>query len=123
MIQREHSNYTDAALLPFDFRKLERVPESQLAPLRGIHQSFIRSLSSSLSVYLRSYVSGDLTGVEQQKYSDLLAPLASPVCIAYLKMRPEGHCCALILDQELLSRFWISFWAAMERPRPYPLAK
>jgi flagellar motor switch protein FliM len=104
MIQPEHSSHTDTPLLAFDFRKLERVPESQMAPLRGIHQSFIRSLSSSLSVYLRSYVSGELTGVEQQKYSDLLAPLVSPVCIAYLKMRPGGHCCALIIGQELLTQ-------------------
>jgi flagellar motor switch protein FliM len=77
---------------PFDFRRLDRIPKSQLSVIHFLHEAFVRTLISSLSVYLRSFVSGSLVSVEQQPFADFVDALQSPTCIVYLTMQPyEGH--------------------------------
>lgn len=76
----------------FDFRRLDRIPKSQVGAIHHLHETFCRTLSSSLSMYLRSFVSGNLISVEQLPYSDFAEALPSPTCLAYLGMQPyEGH--------------------------------
>jgi flagellar motor switch protein FliM len=78
--------------VPFDFRRSDRIPKSQLSAIHFLHEAFVRTLTSSLSVYLRSYVSGNLISVEQLPYADFADSLPSPTCIVYLSMHPyEGH--------------------------------
>jgi flagellar motor switch protein FliM len=100
--QQEIDNCFDAAAgtrsvveggpAPFDFRRLDRIPKSQVTAIHYLHETFIRSLSSSLTVYLRSFVSGSLISVEQLPYSDFAETLPIPTCLAYLKMDPyEGN--------------------------------
>jgi flagellar motor switch protein FliM len=82
----------DAGAAPFDFRRLDRIPKSQVSAIHFLHEAFVRSLSSSLTVYLRSFVSGSLISVEQLPYSDFAEALPTPTCMVYLKMDPyEGH--------------------------------
>jgi flagellar motor switch protein FliM len=82
----------DAGAVPFDFRRLDRIPKSQVSAIHFLHEAFVRSISSSLTVYLRSFVSGSLISVEQLPYSDFAESLASPTCLVYLSMDPyEGH--------------------------------
>jgi len=82
----------EAAAAPFDFRRLDRIPKSQVAAIHFLHESFVRTLSSSLAVYLRSFVSGSLISVEQLPYSDFADSLPTPTCMVYLRMDPyEGH--------------------------------
>ena len=82
----------DAGAAPFDFRRLDRIPKSQVSAIHFLHEAFVRSLSSSLTVYLRSYVSGSLISVEQLPYSDFAEALPTPTCMVYLRMDPyEGH--------------------------------
>ena len=77
---------------PFDFRRLDRIPKSQLNAVHFLHEAFVRTLTSSLSVYLRSYVSGNLISVEQLPFADFVDGLQSPTCIVYLTMQPyEGQ--------------------------------
>lgn len=84
-------NSADPAV-PFDFRRSDRIPKSQLSAIHFLHEAFVRTLTSSLSVYLRSYVSGNLISVEQLPYADFADSLPSPTCIVYLSMQPyEGH--------------------------------
>ena len=78
--------------MPFDFRRLDRIPKSQVSAIHHLHETFARALSSSLSAYLRSVVSGSLISVEQLPYCDFAEALASPTCMVYLGMLPyEGH--------------------------------
>ncbi len=87
----------------FDFRRLDRVPNSQLGALRFLHEDFVRNLSASLSVYLRSYVSGTLVGIKQLQYAEFADSLPAPTCMVYYAMRPyEGHCVAEV-NQSLLA--------------------
>ncbi len=80
------------AAVPFDFRRLDRIPKSQIGAIHHLHETFVRTLSSSLSAYLRSFVSGSLISVEQLPYTDFAEALTSPTCMAYFGMQPyEGH--------------------------------
>jgi flagellar motor switch protein FliM len=82
----------EASAPPFDFRRLDRIPKSQVSAIHFLHEAFVRSLSSSLTVYLRSFVSGSLISVEQLPYSDFAEALPAPTCMVYLRMDPyEGH--------------------------------
>jgi len=87
----EHSA-AEMEVAPFDFRHLDRIPKSQLGVIHFLHEAFVRTLTSSLSVYLRSYVSGSLVTVEQLPFGDFVDALPSPTCIVYLTMQPyEGN--------------------------------
>jgi flagellar motor switch protein FliM len=75
----------------YDFRRSDRIPNEQIRALRVIHDTFARSLASSLSAYLRTYVSVNLISVEQLLFRDFMSCLPSPTCIATLRIAPfEG---------------------------------
>jgi flagellar motor switch protein FliM len=77
---------------PFDFRHSNRLPNSQLSLIHVLHDSFVRMLTSSLSLTLRSFVSGNVVSVDQLSYSEFSARMQSPTCIVYLSMLPyEGY--------------------------------
>lgn len=83
---------TTDSVVPFDFRRLDRIPKSRVSAIHFLHEAFVRSLSSSLTVYLRSFVSGSLISVEQLPYSDFTETLPAPTCLVYLSMDPyQGH--------------------------------
>ena len=75
----------------YDFRRSDRIPKEQIRALRAVHDTFARSLGSSLSAYLRTYVTVNLISVEQLSFSELVSTLTSPTCIAKIGMNPfEG---------------------------------
>jgi flagellar motor switch protein FliM len=82
----------DGGAIPFDFRRLDGIPKSQVGAIQCLHETFVRTLTSSLTIYLRTFVSGSLISVEQLPYSDFAKALANPACLVYLSMEPyEGH--------------------------------
>ena len=82
----------EADAAPFDIRRLDRIPKSQVSSIHFLHETFVRNLSSSLTVYLRSFVSGSLISVQQLPYTDFAEALAMPTCLVYLRMDPyDGH--------------------------------
>jgi flagellar motor switch protein FliM len=75
----------------YDFRRSDRIPKEQMRALRAVHDTFARSLGSTLSAYLRTYVTVNLISVEQLTFADFVATLNSPTCIATIGMNPfEG---------------------------------
>lgn len=75
----------------YDFRRSDRIPKEQILSLRAVHDTFARSLGSSLSAYLRTLVTVNLVSVEQLAFADFAGTLASPTCIATIGMSPfEG---------------------------------
>jgi len=77
---------------PFDFRRLDRIPKSQVSAIHLLHEAFVSNLTASMTVYLRSFVSGSLISVEQLPYSDFATALPTPTCLVYLNMDPfQGH--------------------------------
>lgn len=74
--------------LPFDFRRPDRIAKSQLRAIHLLHEAFARNLASSLTTYLRSYLTVNLISVEQLSYGEFLEGLPSPSCIVSLSLRP-----------------------------------
>ena len=79
-------------VVPFDFSRLDRIPKSQLRAIRLVQDNFVRSLASSLSTYLRTYLTVTLVSVEQLSYAEFLDGLPSPTCLVSLGLSPfEGN--------------------------------
>jgi flagellar motor switch protein FliM len=77
--------------LPYDFRRPDRIPKDQIGALHVLHENFARSLSSSLSAYVRAYIVVNLVSVEQLSFREFTDCLPSPTCIVALAMKPyEG---------------------------------
>lgn len=73
---------------PYDFRRPDRIAKDQLRAIHLLHESFSRSLSSSLSAYLRNYALVNLVSVEQLSFMEFSQCLPAPTCIVSLGMRP-----------------------------------
>jgi flagellar motor switch protein FliM len=83
-------------IMPYDFRRPERVGQEQMRALQSLHEGFARNFGASLSALLRSIVDVKLTSVDQLTYSEFVFSLENPTCFNVLKAEPlEGN---LILD-------------------------
>ena len=89
----------------FDFNRLDRIPKSQIRSVHLVHENFARNLASSLSAYLRDYVSMNLVSLEQISYGEFLEGLASPTFIAYVGLRPYDGTAVMELNPALVFTF------------------
>lgn len=72
----------------YDFRRPDRISKAQVRAIHMMHDNFVRNLVSSLSAYLRAYLTINLISVEQLAYSEFLEGLPTPTCLVALSMRP-----------------------------------
>lgn len=86
----------------YDFRRPDRIAKDQLRSIHLLHENFARSLTSSLSAFLRSYVSVDLVSVEQLSFAEFIRGLPSPTCIVSLGLRPYEGSAILELSHSLV---------------------
>lgn len=86
----------------YDFRRPDRVAKDQLRSIHSLHENFARSVASSLSAYLRTYVSSQLIAVEQLSFSEVLAAVASPTSIVALRMRPHEGAALLEVSNSIV---------------------
>jgi flagellar motor switch protein FliM len=83
-------------VIPYDFKRPERVGKEQMRALQTLHEGFSRNFGAALSGLLRSIIEVKLTSVDQLTYSEFVFSLENPTCFNLLKAEPlEGH---LILD-------------------------
>ncbi len=83
-------------VIPYDFKRPERVGKEQMRALQTLHEGFGRNFGAALSALLRSIVEVKLTSVDQLTYSEFVFSLENPTCFNLLRAEPlEGH---LILD-------------------------
>ena len=83
-------------IVPYDFKRPERVGKEQMRALQTLHEGFARNFGAALSGLLRSIVEVKLTSVDQLTYSEFVFSLENPTCFNLLKAEPlEGN---LILD-------------------------
>jgi flagellar motor switch protein FliM len=97
---QDHRRETPAA--KFDFRRPDRIPKSQVRAIHLLHDTFVRNLVSSLSAYLRSYLTVNLVSVEQLSYSEFLDGLPSPTCMVSLGLSPYDGNGVLELNPSLV---------------------
>ncbi len=86
----------------FDFRRPDRIPKSQVRAIHLLHDTFVRNVVSSLSAYLRSYLTVNLVSVEQLSYAEFLDGLPSPTCMVSLGLRPYDGNGVLELNPSLV---------------------
>jgi len=83
-------------VVPYDFKRPERVGKEQMRSLQSLHEGFGRNFGAALSALLRSIIEVKLTSVDQLTYSEFVFSLENPTCFNLLRAEPlEGN---LILD-------------------------
>jgi flagellar motor switch protein FliM len=92
----------EARVLPYDFRRPDRIAKEQLRAIHILHDNFARSLASSLSAYLRAYVMVNLVSVEQLSFSEFSKGLPSPACVVSLGMKPFDENAVLEINPSLV---------------------
>lgn len=88
VFQNTQERKPESPAVKFDFRRPDRIPKSQVRAIHLLHDNFVRNLVSSLSAYLRSYLTVNLVSVEQLSYGEFLDGLPSPTCIVSLGLSP-----------------------------------
>ena len=102
MFQAAPGPQTHSPAVLFDFRRPDRIPKSQIRAIQLLHDTFVRNLASSLSVYLRSYLTVNLASVEQLSYTEFLQGLPSPTCLVSVGLRPYDGSGVLELGPSLV---------------------
>ena len=92
----------ESPAVKFDFRRPDRIPKSQVRAIHVLHDTFVRNLVSSLSAFLRSYLTVNLVSVEQLSYAEFLDGLPSPTCIASLGLSPYDGSGVMELNPSLI---------------------
>lgn len=83
-------------VIPYDFKRPERVGKEQMRSLQTLHEGFSRNFAAGLSAMLRCMVEVKLTSVDQLTYSEFVFSLDNPTCFNLIRAEPlEGH---FILD-------------------------
>jgi flagellar motor switch protein FliM len=85
-------------VMPYNFRRPDRIPREQIRSLYLMHDLFALSLSSSLPILMRSMSGVTLLSVEQQAYSEYLQGLSDPTAVFTLSMHPLPGVAALELN-------------------------
>src|ERR687884_1419827 len=75
-------------IVPYNFRRPDRLSKDQVRSLYLLHDMFSHSLSSSLPIFLRAISEVTLISVEQQAYVEYLYGLPDPTAIFTLSMHP-----------------------------------
>jgi flagellar motor switch protein FliM len=102
VFQNTQEGKRESPAVKFDFRRPDRIPKSQVRAIHLLHDTFVRNLVSSLSAYLRSYLTVNLVSVEQLSYAEFLDGLPSPTCIVSLGLSPYDGSGILELNPTLV---------------------
>lgn len=68
-------------IVPYNFRRPDRLSKEQIRSLYLLHDLFAHSLSTSLPLFLRTISEVNLISVEQQAYSEYLRGLPDPTTV------------------------------------------
>lgn len=85
----------------YDFRRPDKFSKDQLRAIQMIHESFCRTLTTSLSTMVRSMVSIEVVAVDQLAYDEFIHSLVQPTIIGVLEMYPLSGNAILELNSNL----------------------
>jgi flagellar motor switch protein FliM len=72
----------------YDLLRVDRIPAPRLRAIHMLHENLARSLASSLSAYLRSFVAVNQASFEQLSYAEFLEGLPARTLVTALSLRP-----------------------------------
>lgn len=101
-LQNRHQTAPNPESKPYDFRRTDRIAKDQLRAIHLLHDNFARTLASSLSGYLRSYVIVNLISVEQLSFRAFTESLPSPTSLIGLGMKPYDGSSLLEINPSLV---------------------
>jgi len=87
---------------PYDFRRSDRIAKDQVRSIMSVHENFARSIASSLSGYLRSFVASNLISVEQVSYVEIAKAVTIPGTLLGVKMRPNEGMALIEISHSLV---------------------
>ena len=87
--------------MPYDFRQPSFLSPNQMRRLRILHESYLRSLSGRLSLYLRLEFSAQLTKLHTLPFQKFVDELASPTHLSLFKAEPLRGICLLDIPLRL----------------------
>ncbi|MCL2683771.1 MAG: flagellar motor switch protein FliM [Synergistaceae bacterium] len=85
----------------YDFRRPDKFSKDQLRAIQMIHESFCRSLTTTLSTMVRSMVSVEVVAVDQLAYDEFIHSLVQPTVIGILEMYPLSGNAILEINNQL----------------------
>jgi flagellar motor switch protein FliM len=85
----------------YDFRRPDKFSKDQLRAIQMIHESFCRSLTTSLSTMVRSMVSVEVVAVDQLAYDEFIHSIVQPTVIGILEMYPLSGNAILEINNQL----------------------
>jgi flagellar motor switch protein FliM len=85
----------------YDFRRPDKFSKDQLRAIQMIHESFCRTLTTSLSTMVRSMVSVEVVAVDQLAYDEFINSLVQPTVIGVLEMYPLSGNAILEVNNQL----------------------
>lgn len=88
-------------IVPYNFRRPDRLSKEQVRSLYLLHDIFSHSLSSNLPIFLRTISEITLISVEQQAYVEYLYGLPEPTAISTLSMWPLPGVAVLELNPSI----------------------
>jgi flagellar motor switch protein FliM len=91
----------DKPLKLYDFRRPDKFSKDQLRAIQMIHESFCRTLTTSLSTMVRSMVSVEVVAVDQLAYDEFINSLVQPTVIGVLEMYPLSGNAILEVNNQL----------------------
>jgi flagellar motor switch protein FliM len=75
-------------VVPYNFRRPDRVSKDQIRSLHFIHDRFARNATTSLAAYLRTSIELSIVSVEQFAYSEFLMALPDPTAFYAISIPP-----------------------------------
>lgn len=78
----------DEAVVPYNFRRRDRVSREQMHSLLFLHERFARNIATSLSAYLRTVVELSVVAAEQGSYAEFLTTVSDPTAFYALSITP-----------------------------------
>jgi len=72
----------------YEFRRTDRISKEQMRAISGLHENLARSLSVSVSTYLRAYVGVRLLSIEQIAFQEFVLSLPAPTSLVALDLSP-----------------------------------
>jgi flagellar motor switch protein FliM len=99
---RDSSEAVFGKVVPYDFRRTDHITKDQLRTIHLLHENFARSMGSSLSAYLRSYVVVNLISVEQLSFQEFTQTLPSPTSLVVLGLKPYDGSGVLEINPSLV---------------------
>jgi flagellar motor switch protein FliM len=109
-------------ILPYNFKRPDRISKNQLRSLHFIHDRFARNFSSSVSAYLRTVVEVSLEATSQISYAEFLSRASDPTCYSAVSLRPLDGSAAIELEPgiifPMIDRLLGGVGLPMEQVRP-----